>query len=97
MIKVTAKLRVNDGKADEFAAAGRAMVAAVIANEAGKTLGYELYRSTSDPNLFLFVEAYADDAALQEHGRTPHMATFGGAIRGLLAGRAEIERFEPVS
>ena len=97
MITQTVKIRVNEGKADEFIAAAKTMVAAVKANEAGRTLVYDLYRSVSDPDLFMVFEAYADDDALQEHGRTPHMAAFGGAIRGLLAGRLEIERFEPLA
>jgi len=98
VITVTAKLRINEGKADEFVAAAKKMIAAVKANEAGKTLAYDLYRSKSDPNLFMFIESYADEAALAAHGQTPHMAEFGGALRngGLTAARAEIERFEPV-
>jgi quinol monooxygenase YgiN len=98
VITVTAKLRINEGKADEFIAAAKKMIAAVKANEAGKTLAYNLYRSQSDPNLFMFIESYADEAALAEHGRTPHMAEFGGALRSgaLTAARPEIERYEPV-
>ena len=96
MIVQTAKLRVNEGKADEFVAAARAMVASVLEKEAGRTLRYDLLRSASDPNLFMVFEAYADADALQEHGRTPHMAEFGGKLRGLLAARMELERFEPL-
>jgi quinol monooxygenase YgiN len=98
MITVTAKLKVNEGKAEEFAAAAKKMVAAVKANEAGRTLAYDLYRSKTDPNLFMFIESYADDQAMADHGQTPHMAEFGGALRGggLTAARPEIERFEPV-
>ncbi len=97
MITQTAKLRVNEGKADEFISAAKAMIAAVKQNEAGRTLTYDLFRSTSDPSLFMFFEAYTDESAVQEHGRTPHMAEFGGKLRGVLAGRAEIERFEPLT
>jgi quinol monooxygenase YgiN len=95
VITVTAKLHVSEGKADEFLAAARKMIDAVKANEAGKTLSYDLYRSKTDPNLFMFIESYADDDALAAHRTTPHMAEFGGALQGLLAGRTEIERFEP--
>ena len=96
MITVTAKLRTNEGKGDEFVAAAQKMIEAVKANEAGRTLSYDLFRSKTDPNLFMFIESYADDEALADHGKSPHMAEFGGSLRGLLAGRAEIERFEPV-
>ena len=97
MITQTVKIRVNEGKAEEFIAAAKTMVAAVKANEAGRTLVYDLYRSASDPNLFMVMEAYADESAVQEHGRTADMAAFFGAIRGILAGRFEVERFEPLA
>lgn len=96
MIHVTAKLKVNEGKADEFVAAAKKMIAAVKANEAGRTLTYDLLRSTTDPNQFMFLESYADEAARADHGRTPHMAEFGGVLRGVLAGRLELEAFSPV-
>jgi quinol monooxygenase YgiN len=98
VITVTAKLRVNEGKEAEFIAAAKKMVAAVKANEAGKTLAYDIFRSKTDPTLFMFIESYADDEAMAAHGQTAHMAEFGGALRsgGLTAARPEIERFEPV-
>jgi quinol monooxygenase YgiN len=98
LITVTAKLRVAEGKEQEFIAAAKKMVAAVKANEAGKTLSYDVYRSKTDPNLFMFIESYADDQAMADHGQTPHMAEFGGALRGggLTTSRPEIDRFEPV-
>jgi quinol monooxygenase YgiN len=97
MLSVTAKLRVNEGKAEEFIAAAAKMIAAVKEKEAGSTLSYELFRSTTDPNLFLFLESYTDEEALRAHSQTPHMAEFGATLRGLLAGRAEISRFQPLS
>lgn len=97
MIAIIAKLKVQDGKGDEFAEAAKEMVAAVRANEAGKALAYTLHRSQTDPNTFVFYETYADAEALDAHGKTAHMAAFGGKLRGLLNGRPEIERFDPVA
>ena len=97
MIAVVAKLTVQDGKAEEFEAAAREMVAAVGRAEAGRTLMYSLHRAKDDPNVFIFYEQYADEDALAAHRTTEHMAAFGGKIRGLLAGRAEITRLEPVT
>ncbi len=98
MITQIARLPVAEGKAEEFAAAAKVMIAAVRAAEKGRTLVYDLYRSSSDPSLFIMFEVYADEAAMAEHRATPHMAAFGAAIRekGLLAGRLEIERYEPL-
>ncbi len=75
----------------------RGQIAAVATNEQGKALAYALHCSTTDPNLFLFYEQYADDVALAAHGTTDHMKAFGGKIRDLLAGRPEIERYESIT
>ncbi len=97
MISVIAKLTVQEGKEDEFKAAGAEMVAAVKANEAGRTLMYTLAQDQKTPAVFYFIEAYADDAALADHSKTPHMAAFGGKIGGSLAGRPEIIRLDTVA
>lgn len=96
MITIVARVRTQPGKGDAFLAAARGQIAAVGANESGKTLVYTLHRSSTDPDLFLFYEQYADDAAFAEHGKTDHMKAFGGAIRELLAGRIEIERYDAI-
>jgi quinol monooxygenase YgiN len=97
VIAVIAKLTVQEGKEDEFKAAGAEMVAAVKANESGRTLQYSLTQSQKAPNEFYFIEAYADDDAMAAHGKTPHMAAFGGKIGGMLAGRPEITRLNMVA
>ncbi|MEX2225649.1 MAG: putative quinol monooxygenase [Dehalococcoidia bacterium] len=97
MIAVVAKLTVQEGKEDEFKAAGAEMVAAVKTNEAGRTLQYSLTQSQKAPTEFYFIESYADDAAMADHGKTPHMAAFGGKIGGMLAGRPEITRLDIVA
>jgi quinol monooxygenase YgiN len=88
---------VQEGKEEEFKAAGAEMVAAVKANEAGRTLQYTLTQSQKVPTEFFFLEMYADSDAVGDHGKTPHMAAFGGRIGGLLAGRPEITRLEVVA
>jgi len=97
VIAIIAKLTVKEGKEEEFKAAGAEMVAAVKANEAGRTLQYTLAQSAKVPAEFYFIEAYADADALSDHGKTPHMAAFGGKIGGMLTGRPEITKLEPVS
>jgi quinol monooxygenase YgiN len=97
MIAVIAKLTVHEGKEDEFKAAGAEMVAAVKANETGRTLQYSLTQNRKASTEFFFIEAYADADAATEHGKTPHMAAFGGKIGALLAGRPEITRLETVA
>lgn len=97
MIAVIAKLTVQEGKEGEFKAAGAEMVAAVKQHEAGRTLQYTLAQSKKVANEFYFIEAYADDDAMSDHGKTAHMAAFGAKIGGMLAGRPEIIRLDPVA
>lgn len=88
-ISVLAKLKVKAGSEAAFEAAGKDMIAAVRANEPG-TLAYTLHKSVKDPTEFWFYEQYADQAALDAHGKTPHMREFGGKIGASLEGRPEI-------
>ncbi len=97
MPTIIAKLTVQEGKEEEFKAAGAEMVAAVKANEAGRTLMYTLTQNKKASTEFFFIESYADDAAVDDHGKTPHMAAFGGKIGGLLAGRPEITRLDKIA
>jgi quinol monooxygenase YgiN len=97
VLNIIAKLTVQEGKEDEFKAAGAEMVAAVKANEAGRTLMYTLGQNQKAPTEFFFIECYADADAVADHGKTPHMAAFGAKIGGLLAGRPEITRLDAIA
>ena len=97
MLTIIAKLTVQEGKEEEFKAAGAEMVAGVKEHEAGRTLMYTLTQNKKTPTEFYFIEAYADDEAGADHGKTPHMAAFGAKIGGLLAGRPEIIRLEKIA
>jgi quinol monooxygenase YgiN len=96
VIAIVAKLKVQEGKGEAFEAAAREMVRAVGQNETGRALMYTLCRAQDDPTTYYFIEQYADADAVAAHGKTEHMAAFGGAIRELLAGRPEVTRLEPV-
>ena len=97
MIAIIAKLTVKEGSEDDFKSAGAEMVAAVKANEAGRTLQYTLTQSQKTANEFYFFEIYADADASADHGKTPHMAAFGGKIGAMLTGRPEITRLDIVA
>jgi quinol monooxygenase YgiN len=66
----------------------------VLATEPG-CIVYRVHRSTTDPELFLFYETYADDAAFDAHRTAPHLAAFRQRRdrEGLTAGPAEVEVF----
>jgi quinol monooxygenase YgiN len=97
MITIVAKLQANAGKEDELKAVLTKMVGDVKENEAGRVVRYSLHTADSDPTLFLFYEQYADQEALDAHGKTEHMAAMGASLKGLLAGRPSIERYQQIA
>ena len=44
-------------------------------------LCYNLHQSKSDPAQFMFYEQWASKAALDAHGKTPHMKALGGQLK----------------
>jgi quinol monooxygenase YgiN len=88
-LAVVAKIKAKAGSESQLEAAFREMITKVRANEPG-TLSYILHKSAQDPTVFYFYETYADQAAFDAHGKTPHMKEMGGKIGGLLDGRPEI-------
>lgn len=93
MLTVIAKLKVKADQASAFEAEAEKMLAHVRANEPG-TLTYTVHRSTGDPTVYLFYEVYRDQAAFAQHGGSPAMQSFFGAMPSILDGRPELEMYE---
>ena len=75
VLTVIATIRAAKGKGDALAALLEEQAAAVRKAEPG-CLVYRPHRSTGDPELFVFYEQYADDAAFEAHKRAPHLAAY---------------------
>lgn len=60
-------------------------------------LAYDLYESAGAPGVFVTVEEWTDQAALDAHMRTPHIAAALGAAEGALAGDIAIHPLVPVA
>jgi quinol monooxygenase YgiN len=85
MIGLIAKLKVQEGKGPEFEALFRQLAAKVTddAIEPGNLL-YQLCKSREDPNLYVVMELYKDQAAVDAHGKTPHFTETFPKIGALL-------------
>jgi quinol monooxygenase YgiN len=60
---------------------------------------FKMYRSDTDPSLFVYVEVYASQAALDEHRKTTNPARakeLGPTPEGLLARPPEIQQLRSV-
>ena len=98
VLAVIARIRAAPGKADALAKFLVEQAAAVRRLEPG-CLAYRVHRSTTDPDVFVFYETYADDAAFDLHRNAPHLAEFRDRREqaGLTTGAVEVELFRPLT
>jgi quinol monooxygenase YgiN len=92
MIVVVGRVRTDDEKRESMIDVAQT-VARASREEAG-CINYRIYEDTEQPNEFVFVEEWADDAALQSHFATPHIAQFMGAITDTLVAPPEVNFHE---
>ena len=93
MLVVTGIIEVAAGDTAAMAAAARDMVAGTV-QENGCHV-YEFSQDVSNTTRFRVYEEWEDQAALDAHGQTAHMATFRGVLRGLTVVSREIVKFVP--
>jgi quinol monooxygenase YgiN len=98
VLTVVARLRAAKGKSDALAALLAEQVGIVRNAEPG-CLIYRVHRSIREPELFLFYEMYADDAAFDFHRKAPHLAAYRQRreSEGLSDGAVEVEIFRSLT
>ena len=94
-IGLLATIKIQAGKNAEFEAVAKELMAAVRANEPGNKV-YQFCRSRDDESMYVVMEVYADQAALDTHGKTDHFRTIGAKMGPFMAGRPELKFFEAV-
>ncbi len=94
-IGVIARVTIADGKGPEFEAAFAEQAKGVRANEPANKL-YQLVRSREDRNVYLVMELYDSDEALQAHRAAPHMAAMRPTIGPLIAAPTVVEIYDAV-
>ncbi len=94
-ISIVAKVKVNDGQQSAFEEVALRLVAAVDAGEPGCLL-YTLNKG-DDSSTYVFLERYADEAALAAHRESAHFKAIGREIGAYMDGRAELMVLNEVS
>ena len=94
-IGVIAKLKIQEGKNSEFEEVFTELAAAVRANESGNNF-YALHKSRTDPQLYIVLEQYVDQAALDAHGQSDHFRASGAKMGPCIEGAPEIEVMDAV-
>ncbi len=96
MFGAVAELTIIDGKQAEFEAVAKELEAAVAANEPG-VLYYKLFKVKDAPTTYIFMEQYADQAAVDAHRGFEHFKRLGKAMGPFLAGPPKVTRMDRVS
>ncbi len=94
MIVVVAKVEVIEGKGPEFEKEYKKVAPKVLKDPGA--LMYVLHRDNRDPNKYLFIEKYENQAAIDYHSKAPHIAEFFKAIGQIAKGRPEINFYTEV-
>ena len=94
MIGVIAKLTIKPGTNADFETVMKALQTKVLADEPGNKL-YALHK-TDDVNLYVMLERYEDQAALEAHRAAPHFKELGRKLGDYLAGRPEVQLMQEV-
>jgi len=94
MLGVVATLKIKPGMEKDFEAVAKELVAKVTANERGCTL-YALHHGEA-PGTYVFMERYADQAAVDTHRATDYFKTLGRKMGEYMDGKAEVLRLREV-
>lgn len=94
MLAVVATIRVKPGREQEFETVAKELVDRVNASEPGCRL-YALHRA-EQPGVYVFLERYVDQAAVEHHRATEHFRTLGRRMGEYMDGRAEVLRLTEI-
>lgn len=92
MIVVSGVLKLDPANHDSFAELGGTIAAASLAEDG--CLAYGWWADAKTPGVFRVFEEWADQAAIDTHFATPHMAEFMGAMGGVGIIEADIHKYE---
>ena len=94
MIHVVAIITAKPGQREKIIEAARANLPAVRAEDGCIEYGFATdaeglgsFQTKFGPDTFVFIEKWRDAAALKAHAAAPHMATYAGKVKDLIASR----------
>ncbi len=89
MIVVVGRVRTDAERREQLIKLGQT-VAAASRQEPG-CISYRVYEDTEADNDFVFVEEWEDDAALQKHFATAHIADFMRGVPGAVVEAPDVK------
>ncbi len=95
MIVIIGKVSVQPDKLEQFFSEVNKAIEATL-KEVGVSR-YELVQSVGEPNTFLLIEEYADEAVLASHSETEHLKRLGSMLGTMLAGPPVVKKYNVTS
>jgi len=92
MLVVAGEIKLDSAKRAEADAAFEKMRAATL--EEPGCIAYQAYAGRSDEGTIFVFEKWQDQAALDTHFASPHMAEFGAALGGLGVTAMDVKKYE---
>lgn len=92
MVSIVARIKVKDGEGASFEKVAKELQAKVAANEPG--CDYYALHKTDDPTVYVFIERYKDQAAIEAHRKSDHFRTLGKEMGQYMAGAPTVEIFQ---
>ena len=97
MITLLFRMKIREGKEEEALEQLQTMCTAVEKHEP-RTIAYVYHRLQDDPMTVVLYESYVDEAALQTHVKTPHMAESQASLPELFdTSEIHAERIERIA
>ena len=90
-IVVAATIKALEGKGDALEQELRKLAPKVRRDKGALT--YIIHRSSEDPLKFFVYEKYESPDAVKYHVGTPHFQEFSTALKALMDGRIDIQRY----
>ncbi len=89
MKRINAFFQLNEGASKtEFLAACKVLVEE--SNKEAGCIAYDLFASTTRDDVFVMVETWKDDAAIESHNASEHFKTGIAAIGSLATAKVEV-------
>ena len=92
MITFLTHIKVRSENAPAFEAAIAEMTAKVREHEPG-VIYYDFFRSEDDPEIYVVIEIYRDQAALDDHWKTDFIRPILARTKPLVEGTFDIKRY----
>ena len=94
-VGIVAKLPIAEGKEKDFEPMFKQLMAIVAEKEPGNQL-YALHRPRDGSNVYVVMEQYDDQAALDAHGKSDEFRALSAKLGEFLAGAPTIEIYDAV-